>query len=97
MISKEEVNHIAKLAKLRLTEKETKKLQKDLVAILSYVKKLEELNLKEELSAFHPTKLKNITREDEPKAKTIAEVNDLVKMVPEKKGGYVKTKRILFI
>ncbi len=36
MISKEEVEHIAKLARLELTESEVKKMQKDLSAILDY-------------------------------------------------------------
>ena len=36
MISKEEVEHIAKLARLELTEKEIEKMQKDLSAILDY-------------------------------------------------------------
>lgn len=36
MISKDEVIHIAKLARLQLTEKEITKMQKDLSAILDY-------------------------------------------------------------
>ena len=36
MISKEEVEHIAKLARLELSDKETEKMQKDLSAILDY-------------------------------------------------------------
>ena len=36
MISKEEVQHIAKLARLELTEKEAEKMQKDLSEILDY-------------------------------------------------------------
>ena len=36
MISREEVEHIAKLARLELTEVEVKKMQKDLSAILDY-------------------------------------------------------------
>ena len=36
MISKQEVEHIAKLARLQLTKKETEKMQKDMSAILDY-------------------------------------------------------------
>ena len=36
MISKDEVQHIAKLARLELTEKEIEKMQKDLSEILGY-------------------------------------------------------------
>jgi len=40
MISKEEVKHIAKLARLGLTEKEVGKYQKELSSILDYIEKL---------------------------------------------------------
>ena len=40
MISKEEVKHIAKLARLGLTEKEREKMQKELSSILDYIEKL---------------------------------------------------------
>jgi len=40
MITKEEVKHIAKLARLGLTEKEIGKYQKELSSILDYIEKL---------------------------------------------------------
>lgn len=45
MISKEEVKHIAKLARLGLKEKEIKKMQKELSSILNYVAKLKEVDV----------------------------------------------------
>jgi len=97
MITKKEVQHLAKLAQLRLTKKEIEKLHKDLVATLTYVKKLEELNVEKVLPTSHPIKLENVMREDEPRARELREVNDLIEMAPKKKESYVKTKRILFI
>ena len=95
MITKKEVQHLAKLAQLRLTKKEIEKLHKDLVATLTYVKKLEELNVEKVLPTSHPIKLENVMREDEPKERELREVNDLIKMAPKKKESYVRTKRIL--
>jgi len=51
MISKEEVQHIAKLARLGLTEKEIKKFQKELSSILDYIEKLKEVDV----SSIEPT------------------------------------------
>jgi len=96
MISKKEIKHLAKLAQLTLSKKETEKLQKDLATTLEYVKKLEELNTEGVLPTSHPIKLENVMREDEPKKRELREVNDLIEMAPKKKEGYVKTKRILF-
>jgi aspartyl-tRNA(Asn)/glutamyl-tRNA(Gln) amidotransferase subunit C len=95
MISAKEVKHIVKLARLRLAEKEIRKLQKDLTTILAYVKKLEELNTEKTLPTSHPTRLENVTRQDGSKTRELGEVNDLIKMAPESKESYVKTKRIL--
>ncbi|MDP2664107.1 MAG: Asp-tRNA(Asn)/Glu-tRNA(Gln) amidotransferase subunit GatC, partial [bacterium] len=45
MISKEEVKHIAKLARLGLSDKEIGKFQKDLSSILDYVEKLKKVDV----------------------------------------------------
>ena len=43
MISKKQVQHIAKLARISLTLKEQEKFQKDLSSIFDYFKELEKL------------------------------------------------------
>ncbi len=45
MISKKEVQHIAKLARLGLTEKEIEKFQRELSSILNYIEKLKEVDI----------------------------------------------------
>jgi len=47
MITKQEVKYIAELARLKLSEKDLKKYQKDLGNILDYVKQLQELKTKD--------------------------------------------------
>ena len=64
MISKEEVWHIAKLARLGLTEKEVEKYQKELSSILAYFEKLKEVDIKGVESTPHSVKVENIMRED---------------------------------
>jgi aspartyl/glutamyl-tRNA(Asn/Gln) amidotransferase C subunit len=97
MISREEVQHIAKLARLGLTEKEVKKYQKELSSILDYVGKLKKIDT--ELSALspesHPSEFENITREDRERVKGKAQGAKLLKLAPETKNGHLKVKSII--
>jgi len=92
MISKDEVKHIAKLARLELTEKEVEKMQKDLSAILDYfavLKKAPKIQVKTSKAG------KNVLRKDEAVAKPASLANNLVAQAPDKKDGYIKVKAIL--
>jgi aspartyl/glutamyl-tRNA(Asn/Gln) amidotransferase C subunit len=95
MISKEEVQHIAKLARLGLTEKEIGKFQKELSSILDYMEKLKEVDVEKIEPTSHSIKIENVIREDKSEAKEIETRRKLVEMAPEKKEGYLKTKPIL--
>ena len=93
MISKEEVEHIAKLARLELSDKETEKMQKDLSAILDYFNLLKkapkpesEKNVKGDLRA---------TRKDEILPRDAGLAETLIAAAPDKKDGYIKVKAIL--
>jgi len=67
MIKKEEVQHIAKLARLGLTEKEVDKFRKELSGILDYMAKLKEIEVAKVKPTSHPLKVENVTRRDEAK------------------------------
>ena len=54
MIKKQEVQHIAKLARLGLTEVEIKKFQKELSSILDYFATLKEVDVLGIEPTFHP-------------------------------------------
>jgi len=64
-ITKEEVKHIAKLAKLVLSDEEVRKYQQDLSNILTFVSVLEEVNTDGVAETSQVTGLENITQEDE--------------------------------
>ncbi|HBB02234.1 MAG: glutamyl-tRNA(Gln) amidotransferase subunit C, aspartyl-tRNA(Asn)/glutamyl-tRNA (Gln) amidotransferase subunit C [Candidatus Peregrinibacteria bacterium GW2011_GWF2_38_29] len=64
MLSEEEVKHIAKLARIRLTDAEIKKYSTQLTDILEYVKILEEVDTKNFEPTSQVTGLKDVTRED---------------------------------
>ena len=93
MLSKEEVQHIAKLARLGLTDREIEKFQKELSDILDYIEKLKKVDVANVLPATHAVNLENSFRDDEVIRKTPGE--KLLKSAPEEKDGFLKVKSIL--
>ena len=66
-LTMEEVKHVAKLAKLNLSEKELTKFQKQLSDVIDYINKLREVNTDEVEPTSQVTNLENVFREDEVK------------------------------
>jgi aspartyl-tRNA(Asn)/glutamyl-tRNA(Gln) amidotransferase subunit C len=93
MISKEEVKHIAKLARLGLTEKEIERFQKELSSILDYVEKLKKADISGVEAVSSAFKIENVVREDEKRKENLGN-EKLVEMTPEIEKGYVKVKSI---
>jgi aspartyl-tRNA(Asn)/glutamyl-tRNA(Gln) amidotransferase subunit C len=91
MISKEEVRHIAGLARLELTEDEITKMQKDLSEILDYfdlLKKAPKSVKNKKVSANN-----GHLRKDEVRHSQLAD--EIVGVAPDTKDGYIKVKTIL--
>ncbi len=65
-ISKEEIEHIAVLARLSLTEEEKELFGAQLSGILGYMEQLNELDTKEVEPTSHVLALGNVMREDVP-------------------------------
>ena len=65
-ITREEVLHVAKLARLELTDDEVDRLTGELSAILEAVSKVSELDLTDVPPTSHPLALVNSWAEDEP-------------------------------
>ena len=95
MISKEEVTHIAKLARLGLKNKEIKKFQKELSKILDYIEKLKEVDVTDIKPSTHPFGIQNVFRKDIFSPKKIEKIKDLLELAPAKKKGFLKVKKIL--
>lgn len=93
-LSKEQVEHIASLARIGLSEDEKEKFQEDLGAVLDYIDKLQKVDV----SGVEPTAniagIENQTRKDE-NGSSHADAEVLVSMAPEKKDGYVKVRQVL--
>jgi aspartyl-tRNA(Asn)/glutamyl-tRNA(Gln) amidotransferase subunit C len=66
-ISRDEVVHVARLARLALTEEELDRFAGQLDAILEAVGKVSELDLSGVEPTLHPLELSNVWAEDEPR------------------------------
>jgi aspartyl-tRNA(Asn)/glutamyl-tRNA(Gln) amidotransferase subunit C len=97
MISKQEVQHIAKLARLGLTQEEVKRFQKELYSILNYIEKLKEVDISKIEPTSHSIGIKNVMRNDEEKIPVSKSQipKKLLALAPETKDGYLKTEPIL--
>jgi len=91
--SKDTIEKVAKLALLDLTEEDKEKFSKQLRDILTYFKKLNDLDTSDIEPTTHTIDLKNVYREDKPKKSLSNE--DALKNAEHKKDGYFKAPRIL--
>ena len=66
-ISRDEVVHVARLARLELTDEEVERFQEQLSAILEAVGKVSELDLSKVEPTLHPLALVNVWAKDEPR------------------------------
>lgn len=99
MIKKQDVQHIANLARIKLAEVEIKKLQKELSSVLDYFKLLKEVDVSKIEPTFHPAehflkKELNVMRKDKVESRLVELVNKLIKAAPEKKNGYIKVRPV---
>jgi len=66
-ISRDEVLHVARLARLELTDDEVTKFQEQLSAIIDAISKVSELDLSDVPPTAHPLEIANTWAEDEPR------------------------------
>lgn len=85
-ISREQVLHVARLARLDLSEDEVERLTGELGAILDAVSKVAELDLTDVPPTSHPLDLVNVLAEDEPAPSLARE--DTLANAPDPEGGF---------
>lgn len=92
--SKETIEYVSKLALLDLTEEEKEKFSKQLGDILSYFKKLNDLDTSAVRPTTHPIdNLKNVFREDIP-GKSLSN-EEALRNSKHKQDGFFRAPRIL--
>jgi aspartyl-tRNA(Asn)/glutamyl-tRNA(Gln) amidotransferase subunit C len=84
-ISRDEVLHVARLARLELSEPELERFAEQLNAILEAVGKVGELDLSGVEPTAHPLELANIWAEDEPRPSLTVE--EALADAPDREDG----------
>jgi aspartyl-tRNA(Asn)/glutamyl-tRNA(Gln) amidotransferase subunit C len=92
-ITKQEVEHVAKLARLELSEQEKETLTDQLSSILTYVEKLNELDTKGVQPTSHVLDINNVMRDDMPAA-SLPQDRALANG-PDKASGHYKVPKII--
>ncbi len=89
----QEVEHVAKLARLELTEAGKERLTEQLNAILKYAEQLNELNTDEVEPTSHVLPLRNVLREDEARPSWPQE--EALLNAPEEEDGQFRVPAVL--
>jgi aspartyl-tRNA(Asn)/glutamyl-tRNA(Gln) amidotransferase subunit C len=87
-ITREQVVHVAQLARLALSEEEIERLGAQLGAILEAVGKVSELDLEGVEATSHPLDLVNVWDEDEPRPSL--PLDAALANAPEREGDYFR-------
>ena len=93
VLSKEEIEHIAMLARLALTEEEKELFGMQLSSILDYMDKLNELDTKHIEPTSHVISLSNVMREDIPRDSIPRE--DAIANAPDRTEKFYRVPKII--
>jgi aspartyl-tRNA(Asn)/glutamyl-tRNA(Gln) amidotransferase subunit C len=74
MLSRDQVLHVARLARLELSEEEVERFGGELSKVLDWVDTIGELDLEQVPPTSHVVAVENVLREDEPRPSLPAEV-----------------------
>lgn len=85
MIDRDHVLHVARLARLRLSEAEVEKMTGELSGILEHVDRIGELDLDDVEPTSHVVALENVLRPDEPRPSWPRE--DILAQAPDPADG----------
>lgn len=89
-LTREEVEHLGKLARLALTEEEKERYATELSAILEYVEQLQEVDTTDVEPTSQVTGLEDVYREDVVRACDEETRKKIVAQFPERDGDLLK-------
>ncbi|OGS47456.1 MAG: asparaginyl/glutamyl-tRNA amidotransferase subunit C [Elusimicrobia bacterium RIFOXYD2_FULL_34_15] len=92
-ITLKDVEYVAKLARLALTEEEKANYTQQLNAILEHMDELNKLDTSNVQPTSHAIKINNVFREDE--VKICENTEDIINNAPEKEDRFFKVKKVI--
>jgi aspartyl-tRNA(Asn)/glutamyl-tRNA(Gln) amidotransferase subunit C len=93
VISRADVEHVARLARLHLSEEEAERMRAQLDAILAYIDKLRTLDVEGVEPTSHAVPLVNVMRDDEIVAPLPQDVT--LANAPDRSGEMFRVPRII--
>ncbi len=85
MIDREQVLHVARLARLKLSDEEVERMASELSGILGHVERISELDLDGVEPTSHVVALENVFRPDEPRPST--DRDEVLESAPDPASG----------
>lgn len=92
-LTESEVQHVAKLARLKLSPGQAQLFAEQLGSILEYVEKLNELDTTDVEPTAHAAPITNVLRED--RARPAPGVEVILENAPERDGSFFKVPKVL--
>ena len=92
-ITMQEVEQVARLARLTLSDPEKERMRRELDGILSYIDKLRALDTEGVPPTSHAVPMTNVMREDEPVPSLPQE--DMLANAPDRNGEFFRVPRII--
>ena len=93
MIERKDVEHVARLARLALTDDELERMREQLNGILAYIEKLNELDTEGVEPTSHAVPMLNVMRDDEPGA--CLPRDEALANAPDRAGEFFRVPRII--
>ena len=90
-INKELIEHVAEVARLKLTDKEIEKFSKELREVIDVFSKIDTVDTNGIEASLQPVELKNMLREDK-KEKSFTQ-DEVLSLTDHKKDGYFKGQK----
>jgi len=92
-ITREEVEYVANLARLKLNDQEKELFTRQLDSILKYIEKLNELDTSQVPPTSHVQPLRNVMREDKTEDSPLKE--DMMANAPERDDNFYVVPRVI--
>jgi aspartyl-tRNA(Asn)/glutamyl-tRNA(Gln) amidotransferase subunit C len=93
MISREDVEHVARLARLALSDAESERMREQLSGILAYIDTLRALDTAGVEPTSHAVPLVNVMRDDEPRA--CLSQDEALANAPDRSDVFFRVPRII--
>ncbi|MDE2040940.1 MAG: Asp-tRNA(Asn)/Glu-tRNA(Gln) amidotransferase subunit GatC [Patescibacteria group bacterium] len=94
MITVKDIEHLATLSRVKLTDEDKESLAMEFDAILGYIDRLKKLEVKIDAEG-RVGAVKNAMRPDEAAPRSPAERERLLAAAPDREGDYIAVKKII--